>query len=109
MLGDTLHENNEGYQYALYDTGSDEHVCNKTFGGEMVGTSGGADNNLRGVSGEMLKTYGRKVVELELLDTTAPTSLRADFQTGEVTKTILSAGKLHVKCGLVSVIDNASP
>ena len=72
---DVVHSRREviGYRFewVLYDTGSDEHLCAHTFGGQVFCLQD-ADNSLQGVSGDMLKTYDRETVEMQLADCPLP-------------------------------------
>ena len=96
----------EGYihdQYIMYDSGSDEHVCKKDFGG--TGDEVQSLVQLNAVSGDALKILGERKVILELEGMQGPIPIEVVFQVGKnCQKNILSSGKMFRK-GFKSITD----
>ena len=96
----------EGYvhdQYIMYDSGSDEHVCRKDFGG--TGDEVQSLVQLNAVSGDALKILGERKVILELEGMKGPIPIEVVFQVGKnCQKNILSSGKMFRK-GFKSITD----
>lgn len=81
-------------QYVLWDSGSDEHLCRREFGGDLHTRASGV--RLMGISGDCLGQLGSKRVRYKILgedDWFVQSETR--FQVSNVaSKNVLSAGKM---------------
>ena len=95
--------NQEDEIFVMYDTGSDEHVCMPSFGGE--GFEEESIIKLNAVSGNKLQIIGERKISVALEGNRGNVTIDAVFQVSRnSTKNILSGGKLY-KAGFEAKIN----
>ena len=96
-------------KYLLWDSGSDEHLCNRSFGGDLHTVS--CNKTLRGISGVSLGRLGRKRVAYRVLGAHGRfLQAETDFLvTDNASKNVLSAGKMRASGFVPNMDDPKNP
>ena len=85
---------NEEFKYLLWDSGSDEHLCRPSCGGDKFTTK--SDAQLLGISGQSLGQLGRKRVYFKIIgENHQYLNMITEFKVSEnASKDVVSVGKM---------------